>query len=555
MTGSLLSPDVRGRLGRSVGITVVLATLGAGATSVQAFSIDTGNQDISMRLDTSLRYNAGWRLGGQNDHFANHPSYHETEGTFDRGDMVLNRVDVMSQFDLVYQGRHGFRVSGSGWYDHVYRNGPEGNPAFGSGYNGDYRGNADRFHHGPSGELLDAFVFTGFDLGEASADFRIGQHNLFWGESLFNTSHGIAYAQGPLDGLKAASSPGSTAQELFLPVNQISAQLQLNYRWSFGAQYYLDWRGNRLPEGGTYFGSSDMLWKAPVHMNLGPVTAPRGHDYEGSKGGFGLFARWQPEFLRGSTVGLYYRKFDETQPWGPVFRTDEVSGDIEDFHLAHARDTELYGLSLATTMAGWSVGSEVIYRHNTALVSESNLSLAGDFRGREGARGNSLHFLLNGVYLMPKTPLWVTGSLQAEIVYSHLLDVTQNEEVFRHEDYACAADGRGKRDGCTTDDVVLVQIGFTPEWPNALPGTKLGMPISASYGVYGNGATLGGGNEGAYTWSVGVNATYRNRHKVALRYNQSYARYTHDGDLVQNVSGNAVQNDHNWLSLSLETSF
>ena len=532
-----------------------------------AFGIQTSNEDLNLRWDTTLRYNAGWRVEGINDAFANSPTYDETETTFGKGDMVLNRFDGLTEFDFVYKAQHGFRISASGWYDEAYDGKrPHVNPALagtGSYVDDKYSNFTKRYHGGVSGELLDAFVFTTFDVGNVAVSVKAGQHTVFWGESLFNTFHNIAYSQAPLDGLKSASSPGITAKEVFRPVNQISMQIQPTPELAIGAQYFLEWKPNRLPQGGTYFGATDVLWEGPERLFLGfnqgtPLFAYQADPVqptEGAGNNYGISLRWSPAWLKG-TAGLYFRQFDEVQAWGPVLRSAPPSPLPADYHLVYAEDTRLVGLSLNKDVGGVSLGSELSYRHNTALAAATSFAAAGDLDGVEGPRGNSLHFLLNGIYLMPRTPLWVGGTLQGEIVYSHLLEVTRNKELYKGEGYAGCPAGQDKSDGCTTDDVVLAQIGFRPEWSQVLPfGGNLAMPTSFAYGIYGNGATLGGGNEGVYNWSVGVEGTFRARYIVSLKYNDQHADYKTQDGVVTTASGSAVQNNHGWISLAFQTTF
>lgn len=540
----------------------------AAATQAQAFSIDTGNPDFDVRLDTQVRYNLGTRVEGVNDDFGDSPTYDASEHFAGKGDIVTNRLDLISEFDAVYKDRHGMRLSAAAWRDFAYDN-PEYGKTAAQGLsneqvseyrNAHYSGYANRYHKGLSGEILDAFIFTGFDIGNSSVDVKLGQHTVYWGESLYSLFHSIAYSQAPYDLLKAASSPGIEAKEVFNPIPQLSFQASLTDTVSIGGQYLFDWKPARLPAGGTYFGSADSLRAdyvtAAVIPGFGALKFPVGDDVEPDKkhGQFGLNLRWTPDWLQG-TVGLYYRKFNEVMPWGAV---SVVSGGIlpDDLHLAYASDTKLYGISLTKTIGVVSVGAEVSYRENTALNSVSGPWLAvGDARGIEGARGDTWHALINGIYLLPKTPLWEGGSLQAELVYSALDHVTKNKEIFRGVGYAgCAGENAG--DGCATREVWLAQVGFTPEYPQAFPGVNISLPISLSYGLKGNGATLGGGNQDAMTFSVGVAANIYTTWDVSLKYNDSRAKYNKGADgLVSTQNGNALANDRGWVSLTVKRSF
>ncbi len=234
---------------------VSIVALAAGMGPAQAFEFETGNPDLAIRWDNTVRYNIGVRAEGVNSGFAASPTYDETERKFKRGDIMSNRIDVLSEFDATYLGKHGVRVSGAGWYDQAYHSATaDTNPSLagtGSYVDNNYTGTTKRFHRGPSGEILDAFAFTGFELGETSVRAKAGRHTVYWGESLYSAFHSIAYSQSPLDGLKSASSPGITAKESFLPLNQISMQIQPTPELAFDAQYYLQWEPNRLPQGGT----------------------------------------------------------------------------------------------------------------------------------------------------------------------------------------------------------------------------------------------------------------------------------------------------------------
>lgn len=536
-----------------------LITMACAMQSAQAFIIDSGNPDISMRWDTQFRYNAGWRMEKPNSDFANNPGYDAIEAFADRGDMVTNRVDLLTEFDLVFKDAYGFRVSAAAWRDFAYDTTAEGGAAATAEYDGGrYNSYARRFHRGLSGEVLDAFVFANFDYLTVPTRLKLGKHTLYWGEALYTTFHGISYSQGPLDGLKASTSPGIEAKEVFMPVNQFTGQMQLTPELSFAFQYMLDWKPTRVPAGGTYFSTDDMLradWLEPGLIAFGRDVEP-----DDKKGQFGLALRWSPHWLQG-TVGAYYRRFNETIPWGAL-RFDPSSPLFPfvpaDVHFAYAEDTELYGLSLTKAIAGVSVGAELSYRKDAALNSDPAFIAVGDLRGVEGARGNTWHAVVNAMYMLPNTALWTGGNLTGELVYSRLDKVTKNKELFLGEGYqACDAAGLNKSDGCATKDFWHAQISFAPEYPQVLPGVNLTLPMSIGYGISGNAATVNGGNEGAYTWSVGATAMVRDRYEFSLKYNDAHTDYKRDratGAISQNGT-NAVQNDHGWLSFTFKTTF
>lgn len=531
----------------------------AAMSPVAGFSMNfyTGNPDLELTWDNTIRYNAGWRMGKVDKTYLDDPGYDETEGRFKRGDMVTDRIDVLSEFETVWQKDWGIRISGSGWYDAAYGNHSRENPAFG-GFSGNYAGDKyngyTRKYVIGGGELLDAFAFGKFQIGETQLNVKAGQHNVYWGESLFSIGNSIAYSQGPVDTIKAATSPGAEAKELFLPLNQISAQYQLTPQISFGAQYLLNWKPFRLVPGGTFFSPADGTRSdyatPPAYaaynefLDNGPDLLPK------KSGDFGLNMRVAPDWMSG-TLGVYYRRFDEKLPWSfTQVGGGTTPGTVGAVRFNYARDTQLFGLSLNKSIAGMSVGSELSYRKDTALNSVAGYAViptggAVTYDQAEGARGDTLHALVNAVYLLPQSSLWSDGNLNVELSYQHLRKITANADRF----YAC--DGLSKRSGCSTRDALSLNGSFTPEWQQAFPGWDLSMPTSFGYGLRGNGPALAGGNEGALSWSVGATATLHQVYVFTLAYIDSYARSLSP----EQQSGQANQNSHNWLSFTFKTTF
>jgi len=545
------------------------------STNALAVSIPTGNSDLDVRWDNTLRYNAGWRVEDQNSDFLNSPFYDDTENKFESGDMVTNRVDLLSELDMVWNRAHAIRISAAAWYDDVYQGGAEPNPALvGSGnyINNRYNSYTDRYIGGLSGEILDAFVFTSFSVGNTNVAVRAGQHNVYWGESLYTLGNSIAYSQGPVDTIKAATSPGAEAKELFLPLKQISTQIQLSSDLSLAAQYLLDWKPFRLVPGGTYFAGSDGarsdLGAPPAIFPLGGGI-PNGDDFgpDKERGDWGVSLRWSPWWLNG-TAGLYYRKFDEKLPWSftqvgiAQVAPGVFAGLPNAIRLGYARDTELYGLSLAQTLGTVSVAAELSYRKDTALNSVNGFTVlpannvAPTYSEIEGARGNSIHALVNGIYILPRTALWTGGILQAELTYNRLDKITENPNRYNARGFGCTT---AYSDNCVTRDAWGMQVGFTPEWPQLFPAWDVSMPTSVAYGIHGNSPTLGGTNEGVYSYTIGVAAKYKGKHNFTLRWVDSRGDYDVNPASgyvsTDHTTGSPVQNDHGWISFSYKVSY
>ncbi|HEX5313983.1 MAG TPA: DUF1302 family protein, partial [Gammaproteobacteria bacterium] len=214
----------------ALAIGSVLATAG----TAQAFDIDTGNPDLVMRWDNTVRYNLGWRAQSQDPKILGNPNYDDGDRNFSNGSIVTNRVDVLSAFDLIYQRKFGFRASAAAWADAAYsgldnKNNATANTLVnGLPVAGALSPYTERYAKGPSGEWLDAFAFANFDVGEVPVSIKAGQHTVYWGDSLLlgGAVHGVSYGQNPLDIWKGFATPGAEAQELFRPRGGITMQAQ-----------------------------------------------------------------------------------------------------------------------------------------------------------------------------------------------------------------------------------------------------------------------------------------------------------------------------------------
>ncbi|MNZ27871.1 hypothetical protein D3C78_450930 [compost metagenome] len=525
------------------------AVMAMAALPAAAFTIDTGNPDLTMRWDNTLKYNIGWRMEGRDNTLGDTAGFSTSTYSRDKGDVVTNRVDILTEFDMVYKENHGFRVSAAGWNDFDYEDRVRGNPDLERlGVNSPYPNNkftsdVERYYE-RSGEILDAFVFTRADIGQVPLSLRAGRHNVYWGESLFSFGDSIAYGQGPLDLRKATSTPGIEAKELFLPQNQLSAIAQINEKITLAANYYLEWDPHRFPDGGTYLGASDVSLLGGQNLGVpyvGDVDGGRNKTPD-DKGSFGINAQIQSDTL-GGNVGLYYRKFDDRMP-NVVF--DPAGFLYNDY----AEDVKLYGISYNRLIGSISVGAEVSRREDAALVGN--------------ARGDTWHALVNMIAYVGKTPLFHSAPLQAELTYSRLDKVTdETKAVFAHEDYACNV---GTKGGCATDDAWGMNVSFTPTWYQVFPGIDVTLPLNYGIGLSGNSSAPLGTAENAGSWSVGVGLDIHSRVKVNLAYNDyfgegvtgpnAFAGNPGIGDTQLNAfSGSETLNDRGWLSLTAKATF
>ncbi|MDI1332387.1 MULTISPECIES: DUF1302 domain-containing protein [Pseudomonas] len=587
------------------------AILAAGVPVAQAIELDTGNPDWTVRFDNTVKYNYGVRTESADKRMLATPNNNDGDYNFRKaGTNITHRVDLLTEMDVVYQNHMGFRVSAASWYDKAYENtGSNSNP-FVNGNDSrsglvandprlaavtrDNVGNgsphlsnyAQRYYTGPSGEILDAFVFYSTEVGEESLlSVKAGQHNVFWGETILNPVHSNSYGQSGLDLAKLAASPGTEAKELFVPRNQLSMSFTVNPELTVGAQYFLDWDAARLPEAGTYYGGSDLVGfgaqsfllgntngvvpGSPLGCGLAPcnglTNVRRGHDLTPDKrGDWGIMAKWSPAWLDG-TLGVYYRETSEilpqawldarglssanpngTRPAGQVPAVVNTLNSLSTatYQMAYADNIKIVGLSLSKDVGGISVGSDLNIRHNMPLASipavvstNSPLGLGAGLgllpartaatgvvydtpqKGDSmAATGDTLHWTLNGLMTIAKTPVFDSATLLGELYYSNLLKLdSNNEALYKGKDTYRGIDQ-------PTRDNWGIAVNFTPTWYQVFPGVDLNAPMSINVGLDGVSPVSGGGAKDTGNYAIGLGAVVYNKYFVDLKYVDSFGK-------------------------------
>jgi hypothetical protein len=607
-------------------VALAVASLLAAAGSAQAFEIDTGNDDLTMRWDNTFRYNVGWRVQSQNPVITGNVNADDGDRNFKSGSVVTNRLDILSEFDLVWQKKYGVRVSADAWGDAAYNHFDDTNTASantlvnGLPVAGALSPYTKRYARGPSGEMLDWFTFGNFDIGDIPVSVKVGQHTVYWGESLFLVGlvHSIAYSQNSVDQWKGLANPGTEAKELFRPRGGVTVQAQPMSDLSIAGQWFYNWQAVRAPESGTYLSNLDplnfggdstvlgpnpfaaVIPGAPTNLRLWNNNIVQPSRYSSSIGDFGVNARWSPEWL-GGTLGLYYRNATDILP--QLLATPGVAtlpaatctaiggtaltpttclinnkattvadlqkyGKAGTYQTAYGNNIHMYGLSLSKEFFGVSVGAEVSYRQNMPLVSDAVNVLPAPLAAitpgaiattsvpsngdTPGARGNTWHGLVNGLYTLPSTPLFDTANISVEFAGMHLDSVTQNPAVYKGRASYSAIDK-------PTTNFLGAAATFTPTWFQVFPGADITMPLTWTQGLSGTAATLFGGNKNTGNWSAGVGAIIYQKYLINLSYIGYFGNYSTAGgaSCVQNcfAGTNAALSDRGWVSLTFKTTF
>jgi hypothetical protein len=496
--------------------TAALVLAGVGPVA-SAAEIDTGNPELKLRWDNTVKYSNALRLRGRDAALLTDPNQDDGNRNFARG-LISNRFDLLSEADLAYRDV-GARVSAAGWFDSVYRraNDNDSAGAFGPGSStsNSSRG-IDQFTagtrklHGAKAEVLDAFVYGRFQAGQTSTTVRLGRHALVWGESLFLGANAIAGAQGPTDIIKALSVPNSQVKEIVLPVPQISVQSILTPEVSIGAYYQFRYVGNRFPGVGSYFSVADF---GPQGRDFayGP-TGPTPIFYPAVKdrGQGGVQLRLS---LGETDLGFYALRFhNKGFQFYPSLGLTPGGPAPTAFNFGTQEDITAYGASFSRTFGNANVAGEASIRRNTDLASTQGADASAllpfpvppvSSRNPVWAVGNTGHVNLSTLWSVPRTPLWQEATFVAEVAWNRMLSCERN----------CAA---------------LSPSGTRDAWQLAAvmtPGLNVSVPLGVNYTPKGSRSlALGAGASGPEDGGS-VNLGLQGLYLDAWRFGLTYTRY------------------------------
>lgn len=566
----ITAPDRRNRAGRRLRTLlpartcVGLAVL-AWAGTAAAFEVATGDPDLKVLWDTTVKYSNGFRLKNPSQSIVGGANYDNTAASyfpntddgsrnFKRG-LISNRLDVLSEMDVTYRGI-GARISAAGWYDSKYH-GRNDNDSPATSNNVSVA--TDRFTaatsrlHGGDAEVLDAFLFAKGKVGDMPGTVRLGKHTLLYGESLMLGANGIAAAQAPIDVVKAATVPNAQFKEFMRPVNQLSGQLQITPDVTVGGYYMLEWKGDRLPGAGSYFSGMDALGIGGESLIVaygppGNIGFLREADRKAKKGGqFGA----QLRFHVGETdYGLYAVQWNDRGPSGlylhpfaaPVPGSGNVGLQVGTYQWVFHEGIRAVGGSFTTTVGNVNLGGEVSYRTNTPLASDAQLDVVGADNSDNPlyAVGKSLHAQINWIASLGPSFLSRETDFVGELAWNRRLSITKN---------AAAMNPNADRDAAN------IRLIVEPKYRQVIPGMDLSVPVGVGYGFIGNSSVVPpflGNRVGDV--SVGLNGSYLDVWRFGLALTHYFGPA---GPVVEGGHGSYKQSsaDRDFLSFNVRRTF
>jgi len=539
---------------------VALAFL-ASTSATYGFQFDTGNEYVKARWDNTLKYSTGIRLKDPSQAVTADINSDDGDRNFKKGDLISNRFDLLSEFDLTYKDV-GARVSGAAWYDFVY-NRTNSNDSTLTANAASVPHNefteATRVLHGKNAEILDGFVFGKAELWDMAVTGRAGKHTLLYGESLFFGNNGVAAAQTAIDIVKALSVPNTQFKELMRPVPQVSGQIQVRPNLALGAYYQLAWVKNRLPGVGSYFSNIDFLDEGGEQILAGPpgsgIVFRRTGDIEARNSGQGgIQLRFRPEG-RDIECGLYAAQYHSKDPVIYVRPSGAPPPVVGVYQLVYPEDIRVYGASLSTTVGDTNVAGEVSIRRNMPLLARAGTvtvlppgSAAGDNRDNPlYPVGNTIHAQFSWVALLKPGALWEGGSFIGEIAWHRRQGISKNE---------------GQLDPNASRDASAIRTVFQPTYFQVFSGLDLSVPIGIGYGLWGKSPVMNPGfsvHHGG-DFSIGLSADYLRAWTAGI----SYTHFLGTGDGAVTPANNPAVHafsyaqslkDRDFISLTVQRTF
>lgn len=540
----------------------VLALAAMAACSAQAFEIDTGNPELTLRWDNTVKYSAGFRLDDRSPGLSqtkfgptgvvgpNNINQDDGNNNFDKG-LVSSRFDLFSEADLSWRNL-GARLSAAAWYDVVY-NRPTSNTTLTSNHSPASEFPDDtRQVMGRDAEVLDAFVYGRFDLGGQVLSARLGRHTLLWGESLFFGSNGIAGGQAPLDLVKLLSVPNAQFKEVARPIGKLSGTLQLSDAVTLGAYIGYEWEKTRLMPSGAYLSSSDALGPGAERINAGPTgTFLRQPDLEAKDTGQGgVQLRWNVAAIE-TDIGFYAIRYHAT---GPSNNWTTLSGfppalKADSYRWVYHEGITAFGASFAKSIDEWSLAGEVSYRWDTPLASSGQaiipaigVGVTYDNNDNPGyAVGETAHAQFSWLASLGPSFLSREASFIGEIAWNTRVKVTANEKMLNPN---------------ADKSATALRMVYAPSYRQALPGLDLTPSVGLGY-AWGKSSAVGpafGVDKGGDV-NVGLSALYLGRWVATLNYVTYLGDEGPTLDNASNAQFKQALKDRDTLTLSLRTTF
>ncbi len=445
--------------------------------AAQAQSFEFYSQGIEGSFDSEISMGSSWRVEAQDKSLLKNGNSEDGNANFSEGSAFSQIFKGSHDLQFSYENFGGF-VRGKYWYDSALKdnnvdyghsptattnNGITGEDVNQAGESRLDDSNFNDLAKFSGAELLDAYVYGEFNLGDMPLDVRLGKQVVSWGESTF--IFGGINAINPVD-INAFTRPGAEIKEGLLPVNMAYANIGLSDNLSAEAFYQLDFQETVLPGCGTYFSTADYASDGCDVVTLADFGLHIDRDENAirkpdSDGQFGVSFRYVAEALGDTEFGLYYMNIHSRAPLasgvkhdisataqgtaymtgvgyynavlaadpanltaadaiaadatGKSFVAKEIVGDTRYF-VDYPEDIQLVGISFATTLGSVALSGEVNHKSDLPLQINASQLIAHSV-----GNGASLPFTYSTVLENDVNNVAAGGTIQGY----RLFDVSQ----------------------------------------------------------------------------------------------------------------------------------
>jgi hypothetical protein len=379
-----------------------LAVSLASTLAAPAFGVTFNIGEIEGQFDSSMSIGASWSVRGadpdlvgtRNGGKASSQTGDDGRLNFKRGETFSKIFKGIHDLELKY-GDTGVFVRGKYWYDFELKD--ESRLLYDISDS-----NRKEGAQSSGAQILDAFVYHNYAIGEQPGSVRLGKQVVSWGESTFilNSINSI----NPVD-VAAFRRPGAEIKEGLIPVNMFYVAQSLTENLSAEVFYQLEWDQTIVDNCGTFF-SLDVLADGctdRLAVNGSDFGGPgsSGYRYVGragdkdarDSGQYGIALRWfSPEL--DTEFGFYTMNYHSRTPslsyiaGQNTFLQDSsvqnpATGEMfAKYYLEYPEDIRLHGVSFSTTVGSASVAGELSYRPNMPMqINTTDLTLGAVAQG------------------------------------------------------------------------------------------------------------------------------------------------------------------------------
>lgn len=527
-------------------------------------SMSTANPDKRF-IHTATRDSKGNLIGGQ----AASRTSDDGKLNYKKGDFFSKIFKGSHDLELRY-GDSGAFLRGNYWYDFETK---DGSQRF---YDISDKGR-NPLQKGSGVQLLDAFVYHNYSIGNNPGNVRLGRQVVSWGEGVF-IQNGINSIN-PID-VSAFRRPGAELKEGLLPVEMLYLSQGLTDTLSMEAFYQLKWAPTVVDNCGTFFATDVLAKGCNARLIVSGMDMAQGKENPFSyidrvskdkdardDGQFGVaFRKFMPE-LNDTEFGLFFLNYHSRTPNysnikgdpNPATRHPTPGG----YFLEYPEDIRLYGASFQTDVAGASVAGELSYRPNMPLQINtgdmSRTALASALKGptnddntHRGLAGVSPGSTISGyerkefwqaslsaVHFVDRVMAADRLSLVGEIGANYIAGISNSNGKTKfgrdalfgqspdingrcshlHEtppaDRSPKASSWCENDGYFTSFSWGYRLRASLEYSNVIAGINLTPNLAFSHDVEGYSPNF---TENAKSVSIGVNADYGNKYNASLSY-------------------------------------